>query len=201
MRREEYLQEIAKGLFEASEDEKEAKKRREYLRDEFFRLAEAEFHGKDHILPVKTIEVPDEFFARTGLTKDEFVKSRFPGWKVEHCEKNVAMSHTVFVFKKDPSYIPTVVDVEVDDQSIRVAKEIAEFTPEIDWDTLRKERPDLFKKLARRKVVYELNDQELENLTVETPEDLATLERHLKVKEPVRKATAKRLKNERETLK
>lgn len=195
MKREERLQYLAKQLYSHSQTEKELKKSREELREEFFRLLDDGLSGREHVLPVKTIEVPDAFWATTGMTKEQFVDSRFPGWKIEHCEKNITTNQTVFVLKRDPSYVPGMVDATFGDTHIRVSKEIAEYTPEIDWTTLQAERPDLFEKLAKTKVVLELDDDELERLAVENPEELATLQRHMKVREPSIKVQPRKLKD------
>jgi hypothetical protein len=194
---QEYLQKIARDFYDVNEEEKDAKKRREELKKEFFRLANQRYKGREYILPVKTVEVPAEFWVSTGMSKDSFVKSRYPGWTVEHVEKNISTGRTTFVLKKNPEFLGTVVDIPCDDDHvIRVAKEISEYTPEVDWETLKKERPDLFERLAKPVEAYELDDNELERLTVESPEDLATLERHLTVKAPVQKATARMVKSD-----
>lgn len=198
MTREERLQQIARELFDTTQQNKKGEKNRDELKSEFFRLIDAGYQGRDHIVPVKTIEVPDTFWEATKMTKEEFVESRFPGWEVEHVEKNISLNHTVIVLKKDKSYIPAVVEVEDEDgKKITVAKEIAEYTPEIDWDTLNEERPDLFEQLAHFKTVVELDDDALERIAMETPEELATLERHMKVKPPALKVTSRRQKDDK----
>lgn len=194
MTREQRLQKIARDLFDISEEEKQSKKNRSDLREELFRLLEYEFQGRDHILPIKTVEVPETFWEATGMSKSEFVQTRFPGWNVEHVEKNIITKQTVFVLKRDPRYLPGVVELE-DDPLIKVSKEVAEYTPEIDWTTLQQERPDLFEKLAKPKVVLELDDDALEKIANTEPEELATLERHMIVKEPSLKVQPRRLKS------
>lgn len=197
MNREERLQDLAKRYYRIDQREKNWKSRRESLREEIIRLIEYDFRGKDRLLPVKTIEVPDVFFKTTGMSKEEFAATRFPGWDVEHCEYNIAEEMTTFVLKRDPSYLPRV--VESDD--VRVSKVITEYSPVIDWDSLEKERPDLHDKLVRRVEVKELDDAALERLVHEQPEELATLERHLRVKSPVVKIQPTKVKNGRERLK
>src|SRR4051812_39878863 len=105
MTREERLRQIARELYDAKIEERQAGDQVKELRDEFFRLHDDAFRGKDHMLPVKTIEVPDEFFVSTQMTQDEFVRSRFPGWEVEHVEYNTSKARRVFVLKRDPRYI------------------------------------------------------------------------------------------------
>jgi hypothetical protein len=197
MTREERLQKIALDLAEISEENKQNKKEREGLMSDFFRLLDAGYKGREYLLPIKTIEVPDTFWTTTGMSKEEFIDTRFPGWKVQHVEKNIATNQTVFILKKDVSYLSAVVEVEHEDgQKIKVAKEVAEYTPEIDWETLNAERPDLFEKLAHFKTVVELDDAALERIAMETPEELATLERHMVVKTPALKVTSRRVKDD-----
>lgn len=199
MTREERLQQIAMDLFDISEEEKTNKKQRSELKEEFFRLLEYDFKGRDHILPVKTIEVPDSFWQSTKMTKDEFARSRFPGWNVEHVEKDITTGMTVFVLKRDPHYIPGIVEIsnEYDDgdTTIKVSKEVAEYTPEVDWTTLQQERPDLFERLSKPVITLELDDNELEKIANEQPYELATLERHMIVREPALKVQPRRVKS------
>lgn len=196
MTREERLKKIARDLFDISEVDKHNKKEREELKQEFLRLLEHDFKGRDHVLPVKTIEVPQGFWTATSMTKEEFVQSRFPGWNVEHVEKNVSTGITVFVLKQNPHYIAGVVEIQTDNGLVKVSKEVAEYTPEIDWDTLRNERYDLFERLAKPVISLELDEDELGLIAVEQPEELATLQRHMKVKEPSLKVQPRKVKND-----
>lgn len=194
MTREEHLKEVAKNLYEANLAEKEAKANREELRDEFFRLVLYEFKDSA-FLPVRTIEVPHDFWAKTGLSKDDFVATRFPGWEVEHIERNFADAVDVFIFKKDPAYMSSSVDVDADGVPVRVSKEISEFSPEIDWKTLEADQPDLFKLLAKKVISYELDEDVLREVLATKPEILADLQRHFIVKKPIQKLTARRIKD------
>jgi hypothetical protein len=195
MTREEQLQQIAKDLYEAKIDEKEASEGTRELRNKFFRLCEEGFRGKDHLLPVKTIEVPDSFFDATGYDKEEFPKSRFPGWDVYHQEYDAALEQTIYILRRNPSFIPGVVEVRDEKGLIRVSKEISEYTPEIDWDSLRAERPDLYKQIVKRRIEYDVNEDAFQKMVEEDPESLAVIFRHQKVREPTIRATARRVKD------
>lgn len=201
--REEQLRRVARQFYDAKVEERSVGKDSDALRSEFFRLHDEQFKGKDYLLPVKTIEVPDEFWHTTEMSKEDFVSSRFPGWNVEHCEYNTALSRTVFVLKRDPQYIPGMVELpqerlpgDEEDYLIRVSKEISEYTPEIDWHTLKQERPDIWEKIAQPITSYEIDEEGFEKLVEESPEELATIQRHMKVRKPVLKATAKRVKSD-----
>jgi hypothetical protein len=201
MTSEERLAYLARQLYDHSQEDKLLKQTRGEDKEKFFELLEDKLRGKDHLLPVRTIEVPEEFFTRTGMSKEDFVQTRFPGWNIEHCEKNTVTGQTVFVFKRDPRYVPDVVELEDGDHLIRVQKEIAEYTPEIDWETLKLEDLDLHNRLAKPVTTYEVDGDELEAIMRESPEELAVLQRHMSVKEPARKVVARRVKNGRESLK
>lgn len=199
--REEQLKKVAREFYDTKATERAWSKDSDALRSEFFRLHDEQFKGKGYLLPVKTIEVPDEFWHSTQMSKEDFVSSRFPGWDVEHCEYNTALGKTVFVLKRNPQYIPGMVELpeedlpgEEGDYLIRVSKEISEYTPEIDWETLRQERPDIWDKIAQPITSYEIDEEGFEKLVEETPEELATIQRHMKVRKPVLRATAKRVK-------
>jgi len=196
MKREEKLRQVAYKFYKAAQEEKRVKAEREELRSDLFRLLDYDFKGKDHLLPVRTFEVPEQFFRDTGLSYDEFVKTRSPGWKVEHVEKNVTTDLTTFVLKKDPNYVNRIIEVDADEGKIQVSKEISEYPPEIDWETLVVERPDLYEKLAKEVVVIQLNDEELEKLFEEQPEELAVLQRHMVVKQPVIRIVPRKVKDD-----
>jgi len=197
MQRQDRLREIGRQFYAAKEKEKISSTEVKELREEFFRLYNEEFKHKDHLLPVKTVEVPDEFWTSTGMNKDEFVESRFPGWLVEHVERNVSTNNTTFVLRKDPKYIAGTIDIDDTDKTIRISKEVSEYTPEIDWKTLKEERPDLFDKLAQPITSYEIDEGAWDSMVSETPEELATIQRHMNVRSPVLRATAKRIKDAR----
>jgi hypothetical protein len=195
MRREQRLAHIARQLYETVENEREVKKSREDLRKEFFRLHDAGL-GANHILPVRTVEIPESFFKATGLSQEEFVTRRFPGWKVEHVELNTVEKKRTFVLKRDTKYVAGVVDIEDEGQTVRVSKEVVEYSPEVDFESLKKERPDLYRKLKKTVKVDVLDDDKFEALLAEHPEELSVVERHLVVKEPALRATVKRVKDE-----
>jgi hypothetical protein len=79
----------------------------------------------------------------------------------------------------------------------KVSKDVAEYTPEIDWETLKSERPDIFKKLAVKRTHYDVNEAALEEL-FEDPEEASVLQRHLKVKPPSLRVTARRIEQEKD---
>ena len=194
--REERLQEIGRRLYEKKVNERVYSEEVKELRDEFFRLHDDGVKGQSYRLPVKTIEVPDEFFETTQMSKEDFVATRFPNWEVEHIEKNTALNKTVFVLKQNYHYVPGVVDIEDGDKILRVSKEVSEYTPEMDWDTLKQERPDLFERLAQPVTSYEIDEENFAKLIDESPEELATIQRHMRVKPPTLRATARRIKKD-----
>lgn len=190
MTREERQQQIAKELYQAREQERKIKSRVDELKDEFFKLAEDEYAHKDHMLPVRTIEIPDNFFIRTGMTHQEFVETRYPGWNIEHVENTSGM--VVFILKRDPSLMPVTVSVD----GVSVTKTPIEYTPEIDWDTLMRERYDLYKQIAKVTMKIEVDETRFEKLIEENPMEMNTIARHMKVKKPSLKVTAKKVKDD-----
>jgi hypothetical protein len=193
MTRQERIEWLAHELERVSNEEKEIKKRRALLRDDFFRLADHDWYDKEHLLPVVTITVPDEFFERTGLSKREFIETRYPGWNLEHDEYNTALFEHTFVMRRDPRFIPREVEVQDGEDILKVSKEVSEYTPDIDWKTLRDDNPDLFEKLAVPVEQYALNEESLEQIMEESPDDLATLQRHMKVKAPTVRVVPRRI--------
>lgn len=194
MNLEERITHVAKELAQYAEEERKVKALRDDAKEEFYRLIR-DRHKRD-ILPVRTIEVPDEFFAVTGLSYEEFVETRFPGWLVEHVEKNIALNRTVFVLKRDPEYLADGVDITVDNKRLRVSKVVAEYTPEVDWESLRAEDEKLFDKLAQPQLTYNVNEEALERMMEEEPHELAKLQRHMRVRKPSLKVTSRKVKDD-----
>lgn len=189
------LAKVARELYNLHHDKQKATSEYDQARRKFMSLTTEEYRQNEAILPVRTIEVPDEFFEKTGMDELAFVLSRFPGWQVEHRDKKEGS--TIYVFRKDPNYMPDSVEIHEGEITIRVSKEVSDYTPEIDWDTLKQERPDLYKRLAKRRMVLEVNEGEFNKMVEEDPHEMAVLERHLKVKEPSLKVRPRKLKEEK----
>jgi hypothetical protein len=107
--KEEYLRHVAYRLVDATEQEKQAKQNREEAKAEFFRMADEMWRSKEDLIPVQTVEVPQEFFVSTGLTQEEFMETRYPGWEIEHVELNPATMKRTFILKRDIKYLPRLV--------------------------------------------------------------------------------------------
>lgn len=193
------LKRIAENLFYAKGAEKEAKVEASKIRDEFLRLYDADVASSAYALPVITIEVPDIFFELSQMSKEDFISTRFPDWQIEHSEAKPFANCTVFVLRKNPTYLPGSIDVEIEidgkSEFIRVAKEVSEYTPEMDWESLEFERPDLYEKLAVPVTKYEMNETAFEKLLAERPEELAVIRRHMKVRKPTIRTTARKVKD------
>lgn len=196
MTREEKLRDVARALYEVAEQEKAVKKQREQLKQDLYRLIDYDFRGKDYLLPIRTVEVPNSFFSNTGMSYDSFVKSRMPGWTIEHVEKNTQTEITTFVFKKDPSYVSRVVEVDTDKGKIVVSKEVSEFEPGIDWETLALDDLDLYNKLAKEVYSVEMNEDAFQELMETEPEFLGVLQRHMVVRQPTIRAVPRLKKDE-----
>jgi hypothetical protein len=200
MKRDERLEHLAKNIYSMKGTIKEIERSLKEEREKFFELLEDNLASQEHLLPVQTIEIPQEFFERTGMSEQDFVASRFPGWQVEHVEKNISTGMHTFILKKDKRYIPSVVETTYGAGKIRVSKEIMEYEPEIDWDTLAAEDPELYEQICYEEevVVQQLDEQTFEQLIEESPEVLEKIRRHLKVRTPALKATARTIKDGKE---
>lgn len=190
----EELELVAQKLVQISEAEKECKENRAFLKQEFLDLIDEDNKGQDHLLPVITIEIPADFLTKVGLTEKEFLLSRFPAWDVEHSEMGEDVE--VFILKKKPRYLPRVVEKDNLFNTIKVSKDVAEYNPEIDWDTLGKEFPNLVEAISVPVVTRELEEKKFEEELERNPELLSTLQRHMKVKQPVIRVTPRRIKKD-----
>lgn len=191
MTRQERLVHLARMLDSISRDDKARRQNRETLKSEFFQLLEEERKEKPELLPVITAEVPLEFFECTGISYDEFIETRYPGWIIEHLERNITTDNVVFVLRRDPMYVTDKVVID----NIQVSKVVAEYTPEIDWESLEKENPELLERISRTEVIRKIDDDKMQEMMEHSPADLAILRRHTKVRKPSLKVTTSELAN------
>lgn len=175
------MPEIINELRELDELIREATARREQLRQQFFNVATLKIKEEGSPPLCRRVVLPDGWFERCGLTEDAFLESRFPTWRL--IQRQERAGEIVFTLEKDPDYLSWGV-VHGD---LRLAREIQEYNPTIDWDALKKDDPDLFEVLAQPKVVYELDDEATDAVLRERPEVLEILSRHLISRPPARK--------------
>jgi hypothetical protein len=138
---------------------------------------------------VQSVEVPQQFFKVTQISHEDFVSTRFPGWdltkKMEDDPNKV-----IFILRKQPALMSKI--IEMDDAQL--TKIVAEYTPEVDWETLEKEDPDLYNRISQKVETTEINEAALERESQENPEVFSILRRHMRVRTPSVKYLLKRKK-------
>ena len=172
---------LALELYALSQESAQIDFERDKRRKELFAIAtrEVKYKKGSQALPTKSVELPEDFLETIGLSENEFFDSRYPGWIV------MAKNEDVYVLMKDPQYLPwEYIDPE---SNIKVARQIQESTPAVDWDTLKKEDEFLFTALAKPVVHYELNEENYNKLLETKPEFVSVLQRHLIMKKPVQR--------------
>lgn len=195
MANEEEMRDLAKNIYELGQLEKEIKGRKEELRKQLFDVMADDYRDNPHLLPTRSIQIPDTFWDRTTMTEDSFFTNRFPGWLVE--ETQPIEGGNDYTLRRDATHMPYSVEIETDDgNDIKVSKEINEYTPSMDWETLHDELPELFQTLARSVEIWEINEDELERLVQIEPDVLSKLQRHMNVREPATKMTTRPLKKD-----
>ncbi len=115
------------------------------------------------------------------MTHDRFLATRYPSWNL--IKTVPGRTETTFILRKRPEYVGKV--IEIDDQ--KISKIAVEYSPEIDWESLGKEFPELAKKLSKKEVRLVVNDEALEQEAKTNPELFAILRRHMVVKTPTNK--------------
>lgn len=173
--------EIIRELQELDEFIREANSRREQLRQQFFNIATLKIKMEGSPPLGRRVVLPEGWFDRCGLTEEAFLESRFPTWELTRRQERDG--EIIFTLQKNPDYLPW----GTTHGELRLAREIQEYNPAIDWDTLERDDPDLFEALARPKVVYELDDEVTDAVLRERPEALEILSRHLVSRPPARK--------------
>lgn len=184
------LNEVVKELKSLNDLEKEIKAKKDNLRAELFDYGVQDYDGKEWLLPTTTITVPKTFWLTSIMTPKDFIESRFPTWDLLSVEEDPAMFITIFVLRKKPLYMP----YKYEDDNYKLSKSVTEPTPEIDWETLTAERPDLFDKLAKPVIHWELDGEVLEEMLKEDDELRSILTRHTKYnREPQQRVAIKEL--------
>jgi hypothetical protein len=168
------LSTIVAELKRLTDSEKQLKNEKEKLRTEVFAHVEENYEDRDDLLPITTISVPLEFWRSTGMTETEFLQSRFPTWDLVHGEYDDFRKTTTFVLRKKPIHMP----FQFVDDTYKLSKTSTEPTPEIDWETLQKERADIFEKITTPRTVFDLDAEKLSRAIEEDPEIVSFLTRH-----------------------
>jgi len=121
------------------------------IRAELFLEADEHFAKEHWHLPMTSWLVPWDFFEKSGLTPEEFVKTRFPQWDVESTKKND--EGIVYVLRKKKQFMPW----SYENGEYEISRSVAELTPEVDWETMRKVEPNFFERFAKPVQTYELD--------------------------------------------
>jgi len=107
--------------------------------------------------------------------------TRYPSWNLIKLIEDD--EETTFIFRKRPEYMGKVIELE----DAKLSKIAVEYSPEIDWESLAAEYPDLAEKLSKEEVRKVVNDEALEQEAKNNPDLFAILRRHMVVKTPTNK--------------
>ena len=121
------------------------------IRSEFFTEADLHYEQQHYLLPVTTVFVPWEFFEKTDISREEFVKTRFPSWNVTHA--NEQDDGIIYSLKKKKEFMPW----SYQSDEFELTRSVAELTPDIDWESMKKVDPEFFNKFHKEIVSYELD--------------------------------------------
>ena len=172
------LTRLAKKLQKVDIARKKIEAERDALKAELFIVAAAE--NKTKTLPRKVITIEASFWKKTKLSEAHFFATRFPSWNIVGKESNEQQA--TFILERDPHFVPWSYTDE--ESLVRIGKRISESAPDIDWNTLAAEDEALFARLAKPKVIYELDKVEFEKVMAAEPDALSVLSRHLTTKRP-----------------
>lgn len=181
------LLEVASNLADADFIEKKAKRLKEDLRGTLFNYAA--IHNSNEVLAQRRVEIPMGFFSKAGISEADFFATRHPGWRVIDKESNEDEGVVEFLLEEDPDFKPFSVTTtrEEDGKRVVVGKTVQRNSPEIDSETLQRAEPELYDKIYRPVITYEVDVNALEQLLNEEPDVVAKLELHMKIPAPVKK--------------
>jgi len=180
------LNDIARKLNEVREQQKRLKADEDELKAMISEAAVDYYRENPDELPVKHVRIPEDFWTKTGMEKDEFLASRHPNWEV------VDELQDHFLMRMKPEFMGHIFD----EDEYKITKSVVDPTPEIDWSSLRAEFPDLCDRLMRKIVRYEVDEEQLQEVMKERPEFPSELSRHVKMKNSFNKFTAREKRNE-----
>ena len=172
---------LGKKWIRLQSQEKKVKESKDKIRGQLTGAIRDSFAEAEHLLPTLTETIPNTFFEDTGLSHDRFIGSRYPSWNL--VKTIPGRSETTFILRKRPEYMGKVIELE----DAKISKIAVEYAPEIDWESLGKEFPDLAEKLSKDEVRKVVNDEALEQEAKDNPELFAILRRHMVVKTPTNK--------------
>ena len=168
--------------------EKKVKETKEKLRKELLDMLREDNAERSNLLPVISETIPDTFFEVTGISEDRFLASRYPGWNlIKTMDEDGA---TVYILQKKPEFMPVVLPV---DDEVQVTKTIIEYTPEIDWETLSKEYPEVAERISKVVETRVIDDKALEAESENNPEIFSILRRHTITKTPANKLQQRKI--------
>lgn len=172
---------LGKKWVKLNAQEKKVKESKDKIRGQLTGAIRDSYAETEHLLPTLTETIPNTFFEDTGLSHDRFLGSRYPSWNL--IKTVPGRNETTFILRKRPEYMGKVIELE--DQ--KLSKIAVEYTPEIDWETLDKEFPDLAQKLSKEVTTRVLDEMALEQEAKDNPELFAILRRHMISKTPTNK--------------
>ena len=186
------LNQIVLDLAETYKVEKKAEKLKKDLRAALFHAATLD--NSKGVLPRKTMRLPLGFLNKIGMQENHYLQSRHPGWrKVESRRINGAgvEDHTglwiEFLLERDPAYLPYTIEAAGRGIRVTAGRTIQQKSPEMDQRSLQKDLPEVFDKIMKPVVVYEVDTDKLKDLITKQPELLPEIERHFAYPDPVAK--------------
>jgi hypothetical protein len=186
------LPELSRAIAAIKEEEDELKARREKARIQFFSLITTGI--EEWQLRTTSITVPEEFW--DIVDREEFFETRFPQWDIISETRDEAQLTDTFILREKPEYVGDSFEVDHDGTRYKISKQIDAGTPAVDWASLRAEYPEIFRRLAKRVVKYEINEDAWGDLQEEYPEFTTIIQRHTRVKPPTVKLFPRKLKSE-----
>lgn len=190
--RESRYQTVGKKWMVLASEEKKVKATKEKLRKELLDLIIDEFEEKDFLRPVVSDSIPHSFFEKTGISHTEFIKTRYPGWELLKTINEE--SSVTFVLQKLPEYVGKVIDLG----GAQLSKLVVEYTPEIDWDSLNKEFPELAERISKTIETIAIDEDALAEEVEQNPEIFSILRRHTRTKPPSVRILPRELEDGRE---
>jgi hypothetical protein len=179
------LTELGVEIADLNAEIKRLETQKDEKRKEFFAAANESYVDKEYLLPTTTLSVPLGIFIY--IVETEFLKTRFPSWEVIAQEDKPFQRD--YVLRKRPEYMP----FSYQDEDVSISRSPSEGTPVVDWDHLKEYAPNIFEKLAKPVLSYELNEEALGELFNESPTIATVVTKYFTVhKAPVLRVLAKK---------
>lgn len=192
---------VAAELIRVDREIKAAEKRKATYRGALFDHA-TEVASK-RVLARKVITLEKGWLGKVGISLDDFLTTRYPQWnlvEIEAEEQDDGTTLLHYLLEENPVYqsFEIVTEIEEDDkiEKVKTGRSIQQNDPTFDFDTLKRDMPEVFDRIMVPVISYELDEVAVIKVLEEDPSLHAKLQLHMSFPKPITKLSPSRVVKE-----